>query len=128
MSSCFPFLFVFVAVFSIKFLVFFLYSIIDRLDGVRLLWSLLKSNNPNVSLIFLSQHFHPLSNFTDKVDVQEPVAWILTPDVSANTRLSAQSTLYLTPARFYADSPISVDLTGRFSFSGLFSLRLRFKL
>ena len=30
-------------------LFFFLYSIIDRLDGVRLLWSLLKSNNPNVS-------------------------------------------------------------------------------
>ena len=53
---------------------FFLCSIIDRLDGVRLLWSLLKSNNPNVSLIFFSQHFHPLSNFTDKVDVQEPVA------------------------------------------------------
>ena len=24
-------------------------SIIDRLDGVRLLWSLLKSNNPKVS-------------------------------------------------------------------------------
>ena len=61
--------------FKIKFLVFFfLCSIIDRLDGVRLLWSLLKSNNPNVSLILLSQHFHPLSNFTDKVDVQEPVA------------------------------------------------------
>lgn len=38
--------------FKIKFLVFFLCSIIDRLDGVRLLWSLLKSNNPNVSLIF----------------------------------------------------------------------------
>ena len=61
--------------FKIKFLVFFLYSIIDRLDGVRLLWSLLKSNNPNVSLIFLPQHFHPQSNFTDKVYVQEePVA------------------------------------------------------
>ena len=129
MSSCFPFsLFLCCCFFKNKFLVFFLYSIIDRLDGVRLLWSLLKSNNPNVSLIFLPQHFHPLSNFTDKVYVQEPVAYILTPDLSANTRLSAQSTLYLTPARFYADSPVSVNLTGRFSFSGLFSRRLRFKL
>ena len=26
-------------------------SIIDRLDGVRLLWSLLKSNNPKVGLV-----------------------------------------------------------------------------
>ena len=60
--------------FQLNSLFFFLYSIIDRLDGVRLLWSLLKSNNPNVSLIFLSQHFHPLSNFTDKVYVQDPVA------------------------------------------------------
>ena len=38
--------------FQLNSLFFFLYSIIDRLDGVRLLWSLLKSNNPNVSLIF----------------------------------------------------------------------------
>lgn len=38
-------------------LFFFLYSIIDRLDGVRLLWSLLKSNNPNVSLIFCLNTF-----------------------------------------------------------------------
>ena len=50
---------------------------------------------------------------------------ILTPDVSANTRLSAQSTLHLTPARFYADSPISVHPAGRFSFSGFFSLRFK---
>ena len=28
------------------------FSIIDRLDGVRLLWSLLKSNNPKVCICF----------------------------------------------------------------------------
>ena len=34
------------------YLFFFNFSIIDRLDGVRLLWSLLKSNNPKVYILF----------------------------------------------------------------------------
>ena len=34
---------------------FHFFSIIDRLDGVRLLWSLLKSNNPKVcKVVFMS--------------------------------------------------------------------------
>ena len=43
--------------FQLNSLFFFLYSIIDRLDGVRLLWSLLKSNNPNVSSRFCLNTF-----------------------------------------------------------------------
>ena len=58
--------------FKINFLVFFLCSIIDRLDGVRLLWSLLKSNNPNVSDFFVSTLSSTVKFY--KVYVQEPVA------------------------------------------------------
>ena len=34
-----------------KYLTFLISSIIDRLDGVRLLWSLLKSPNPEVNVL-----------------------------------------------------------------------------